>query len=433
MNALLLNFVRRWWWVMLGCALISAVSVFSGTPIILPPAGVLLLLIDAQRGHVRVIRCLPISTPDQVRYCWVAAVFLSPVLSALAMFLGAFIRDLLLPTDPYLWFRMGVQVWLALGYSAICYIIVIFLPTRPAESLRENVTGGIAGGLWGLSIGGLGLIYTTLPRTPADIAPWHWVLFALFPAAFAASIVFAGEFLQRRSAPPSAGGERSRKPERKPAPSALSGIPLYLATVPTRAVVLTVMVYAFQFVFLWLFLAGKGGSAAGIAKTGATQTAVMGIMFASMTAMWVGVRALRVLPISSQVLAALLLSPAVGVGLLGAVFAAFTRSAGPIGGGSINSVELGALIIGASTLGLALMIRYPKIGIFLLIAGIATATPIGLLITLKMKWLLQLSLYVGVALTAAGYLLVLRSLRYRSEVYQTPHIFGGSPWQMQGR
>ena len=72
MNALLLDFVSRWRWILLAGILFAPFSVIGGMPVIVAPLGAILLLLDAQRGGIRVLRCLPMRIEEQGRFGGVA-------------------------------------------------------------------------------------------------------------------------------------------------------------------------------------------------------------------------------------------------------------------------------------------------------------------------------------------------------------------------
>ncbi|MGV3531030.1 MAG: hypothetical protein ACO1QR_01580 [Chthoniobacteraceae bacterium] len=431
MNALLLDFVHRWRWALAAGVLVGFVTVLVGMPVIAAPLGAILLLIDAQCGGIRVIRCLPVRAAEEGLFCWIAVVLLVPLMSALVMLPTAALRWLFFPPDPYIWFRLAVNAWIALGYAAATYLLIIFLPTRPGETARENLVGSIAGALWGLSFAGFIFVFPNMPRTPGAIVAWQWVVFTSVPILIIASLAMRQEFVLRRSS--SSGSTATRRSSETPWRSgsrALTGVPLFLATIPTRAVGITILVFVFQLIFLSLFLREQGGSIWKLLSTGAIQTATMGIMFASFTAMWVNLRSMRVLPISSRALAALLLSPALGVGVLTALFAAVSRWGGSSRPMPFQVWDVGLLVFGFAAVGLVTMIRHPKAGVFLLIGMMAVATPL-VLITARAQNYTSLASVLGIILAITGYLLLVRTIRDTSSVYQVTGVFGMGPWAAQ--
>ncbi|MGV3531343.1 MAG: hypothetical protein ACO1QR_03165 [Chthoniobacteraceae bacterium] len=434
MNALLVDFVRRWWWALLAGALVSVVTAMAGYPLVAAPLGGVLLLLEAQQGGIRVMRCLPVRTEEQGLFCWIVTVLLTPVLCMAVMLPTTLLRALIFAPDPHLWFRLGIQAWVALGYSALIYLLIIYLPSRPGETARENLAGTIAGALWGLSIAGFIVLFPNMPRTPQQVASWHWVLFASVPFLVLASVALRNEFLFRRATIGRGAAPRRRQEEPwQSSGRALTGVPLFLATVPTQAVGITFMVFVFQLIFLAFFLGNQRGTIWDAAATGTIQTAAMGIMFASFTAMWVNLRSMRVLPISSRALAALLLSPALGVGVLTALFMAVSRW-----GGSSRSVpfqvwDVGLLVFGFAAVGLVTMIRYPKVGVFLLIGMMSAATPLVFFITSRAQNYAFLGSVIGIILVITGYLLLVRILRDTSSVYRPPTVFAMGGYLQQGR
>ena len=139
MKPLLVDFIRRWWWVLLGCLAASALSIVAGHPLIIAPVTAVLMLMDANHGWTRTVRCLPLRLQDQVRFCWVAGVLLIPISSAVVLAVFGVVRAILFPGAPSILFGMAVQLWVGLGYAALSLCIVPNLSSRPATNWRENM------------------------------------------------------------------------------------------------------------------------------------------------------------------------------------------------------------------------------------------------------------------------------------------------------
>ena len=71
------------------------------------------------------------------------------------------------PVPPFLlyvvspWFVTAVQCWVALGYAGLLFSLVVWMPTRPAESTAETVSQMCFGVIWGISTG-LGCFFLSL-------------------------------------------------------------------------------------------------------------------------------------------------------------------------------------------------------------------------------------------------------------------------------
>lgn len=429
MNALLLDFVIRWRWVLLGCLVASALSAVAGTPFILAPAGAVLLLMDAHAGGIRVTRCLPIPLREHARFCWIAVVLLVPAASALVLAFAGMLRELIFPAGASILFGSVVQVWVGIGYAAACFVLITYLPTRPTENWREHITGGAVGALWGLSIAGIGILLPHLPTNPRQVADWHWLLFILSPLALLASIPVSDKIVRNRSTPPHAQVATPRVHRTFAHGSGLCGIPLFLATIPGHVVVLTTAIYLIQSAVQILFIGSTGTNR--FPLIGGLQAFGFGIMLASIIAGGAGIRALRVLPLSTGQLAALLLAPALGVALLAAAFGTVAWLSGTTNMSPLDPPAACIMIFGIGAMGVAVMLRYGNHGFFLLMAGMVVIMPVAVL---GSTWHIPLRIYaapVGLLLAISGYYLVVRILRSRSEAYQARRMLGANLWQPQ--
>ena len=169
----------------------------------------------------------------------------------------------------------------------------------------------------------------------------------------------------------------------------------------------------------------------GFPLLGGLQAFGFGVMFASIISGWAGIRALRVLPISTPKLGALLLTPALGVAILAAVIGTLAYLSGSTDLHALDSLTACVLIFGLGAMGVAVMLRFGNYGFLLLIGAMVIITPIVFIVS---TWQLPLRLFagpVGILLAISGYLLVIRCLRSRSEVYQSRRIFGSILWQQQ--
>src|SRR5687767_13727773 len=253
MQPLLLDFFRRSWPMIALVALISVLGAALGWPMVFAPAGMLCLLFDAQRGVLRVIRPLPLSGAVQARAFWIMGVWLVPALALPALAIGTAIHDALhspaaiassanttaLAYQMFgarqpaasLWFATGLQAWVGLGYSGLCFILALALPARPPDNTSEKVGQMIGAALWALSF--FGFLFTPLlPKLPAAMSPVVWAICGAVPLLIILSYLVAPEMIQRRL---SVLGSAAKMRERATAiRGGLTGVPLYVTTLLTR-------------------------------------------------------------------------------------------------------------------------------------------------------------------------------------------------------
>src|SRR4051794_33159788 len=91
MKILILDFLRRWWWMIALSALCSTALGGVGYPLIFAPPALLCLVMDAQRGVFRAVRVLPVPSRAQAGAWWFIAVPLLPLLSIPALAIGTLI------------------------------------------------------------------------------------------------------------------------------------------------------------------------------------------------------------------------------------------------------------------------------------------------------------------------------------------------------
>lgn len=428
MKALLLDFLRRWWWVLLICLAGSALSVVAGKPIIIAPVAAVLILMDANQGWTRAVRCLPVRLQDQVRFCWIAGVFLIPIASVLALALCGMVRMILFPAAPSILFGMAVQVWVGLGYAAMCFAIIPYLATRPATGWRQNLKASVLGGAWGLGLAGTGALLPHLPVHPQQLATWHWVILALSPVAVLASHSAASQLVRNRSTPPPSLRDAELPSRKVPLErKRLEGVPLFLATIPGRAVVMTAVIYLIQTAVL---ISINGSGKHSFPPIAAIQSLTIGIAFASLSVGWSGIRAMRVLPLRTNQLAALLLSPSLAIAGLAFLIGGLANASGAIDLHPLDPLSAGVCTLGMGALGVAAVLRYGKYGVLLPIAmAVVLSATTWILGSYKIP-LWATAAPAGLLLSLMGYLATKRLLRQHSESYQEIR-YKGAAWQAQ--
>ena len=479
MKPLILDFLRRWRWLFVIALLLSVASSITGFPFVFAPAAVFTLLLDAQRGVFRAVRPLPVSRNDQAKAWWLVGVPLLPLLSVPVLAIGVLVsqqlnlpaamglrppprvipaalpvdveaRDALIEspsppatvapsfaqerrfigslsdsnTKPAPWFSAGVQTWVALGYAGFCFFLMQWAPTSPAENLAENVQQGIFGALWGISMPGVAFLLPCLPRNPDAIASWHWAVLAASPVFVALSYFSAADLLQRRMFITSV-------KERPPAPAevgagsgGLTGVPLFLATFAGRIVLFLVLIACVQVVVMRWMLGGKMPSNN---PSLALQVVMMGLLMGAMVTEAIGIRGLRVLPLSTRRLAVLLSLISWAAAVSGAAFSAFWCGAGdPSLAPWLNFAGVSVAMCGWATLALAVVLHTSSSGrIFLLILfGMIPSACISFLQDYTV-----LFAAIGAIAGIAGFALLVRGLKKSAAFYRPRGFFGMTPGQ----
>lgn len=333
MSRLILDFIRRRWWMLLMLILFSTLLIACETSLIVSPFGLIVLLSDAHRGLIRTTRPLPVSRRAQAGAWWFLGVLLVPLLTVLAHPLGALLHQAreipprLVPVpattgilpfdfvpDPHRfdpWFVSAAAAWIGLGYSALCYLLCIGLPTRPANSTVESIQQSVFGALWGLSMSAPMLFMFILPKNAGVILPWHWVAFAAVPVLVVLSFMAAPEMAERRTSV-AIGGRVPAPASRDRQRGGLTGIPLVFASIMSSPLLFLLLVASIQ--ILIAAYAGRPSIVTNPSNFG--QIMVFAIAFGVGAVESTGLRMLRALPLSTRQLALLLLSIPATLGLI---------------------------------------------------------------------------------------------------------------------
>ena len=464
MKLLVLDFLRRWRWLFALSLLASIASSVGGMPFVFAPAMVVALMFDAQCGVFRAVRPLPITRLEQARGWWLVGVPLLPLLSVPALALGVILLQQFNPlgTPRYLaptapseiaaprlleaqpssaplspsvqpatapiasssstpapWFAAGVQSWVALGYAGFCFLLLQWAPTRPAEGIAENVQQGLFGLLWGLSMPGVVFLLPNLPRTPAAIVGWHWAIFAAVPVCVAISYLSAETLVQRRLVVTSM--KSKPRPDAHPvnAGGGLTGVPLYILNFAGRIVlILTAMAGLQTVVMRWMLGANLPTNNPPLVM----QIVMMGLLLGAITTEAIGIRGLRVLPLSTLRLAVLLSLISWTSALSFAAFATLWCHMGdPAIPLWMNFAGYTLALCGWATLTLAVLLHMAssaRIFVLLLFVVIPSVT-LSFLQT-------HTAIYatVGVISGSVGFSLLVRGLRKSNAFYRPRGFFG---------
>ena len=470
MKPLILDFLRRWWWLFAIALLLSVGSGLSGTTFIFAPATLVALLLDAQRGVFRAVRPLPVSRNDQAKAWWFVGVPMLPLLSVPVLAVSVLIfqamhpaatmdrpapvaieapREVMAETPsppapaqpafaqerrfigpfsvsnkpPAPWFSAGVQTWVALGYAGFCFFLMQWAPTRPAENVAENVQQGLFGAMWGLSMPGVIFLFPNLPRTPDVIAPWHWAIFAAAPVFVALSYFSASDVVQRRMFVTAVKARPQADSRAGAIGGGLTGVPLFIVHLAGRIVLMLVLIASVQVaVMRWM-----GGKTPFENPASVLQIVMMGLLMGAITTESIGMRGLRMLPLSTARLATLLSLISWAAALAGAAFAALWCGVGdPSFPPLLNFAAQAVAMCGWATLALAATLHIASSGrVFLLVAfALIPSVCIEIFQTHT-----ALFAAIGAVSGIAGFTLLLRGLKKSAAFYRPRGFFGMTPGQ----
>ena len=438
MHRIILDFIRRRWWLFPVVTAFAILGLATAQSMIFTHLAIIVLIFDAQRGLLRAVRPLPVSRRSQASAWWFIGVLLAPLVTFFALPIGALISaattvprvlpvptvDAALPSTLVLapdyfapWFSAGISAWVGLGYAAFCFLLCIALPNRPASSQLESIWQGVFGGLWGLSFSGPMLFMFALPKNPGAIQPWHWVLFALVPVLLVLSFIGAPDMMARRMFALSAAGKTaaSAVPTER---GGLTGIPLLLGSVLGRTLLLLVLIVGMQMLVARFLSHG----AAKNNPINSIQIVAFAMIFSSIAGELVGLRVLRVLPLSTRQLALLLLFIPVFFGILcGAVLTVASTNPVPPASALVHFLARASVIAGAGTLALSTSLHIASSArLFVLMTFVCIAcytvafvpdSPLGFFAC-------------GSAGIVLGCIVMMRGLRNSSAFYQARSYFG---------
>ena len=449
MKLLTLDFLRRWWWALAVFAVVTLVTTVNASPIVLGPAALVSLLFDATRGVFRAVRPQPVALREQAQTWWLLAVWLVPIVSLVPIVLGTLIylgmngvtqvampmlhevggKFIARPEMPSFvttyspWFAAAVQIWVGLGFAALCFLLACGLPTRPPEGVWESLTAIVVGALWGFSIPGLTFVLPLMPQTPAGVHGWHWAVFVSVPFFVVISYLVAPDLMRRRTLVVAAVRPRRGASAQAGSRGGLTGASLYLATFPLRAALMIVAIAVVQYFFVRLMTGGAGSPPGPLPRQymPLMQIAMFAIIFGAISAEWSNMRSLRTLPLSRERLAALLLAIPVGNGLVAALMATFF-----VGDGAANLHTIFAftaqVIYCAGFGGLALvgMLHISSgLRLLMLMAAIIPASGFAFAATLPLVFA-----PLGALALLAAWLLLIRGIGKSAAFYRPRSFFG---------
>lgn len=302
MRLIIFDFILRWRWV-IACYLVFLSLLTWVFPFSFAPLFMQLLMAERNQGILRTMRPQPVTKRDQERAWWFISVGLTSLLSlpimvtttALHPWAMQKIRDVSVPAP---WFSLAAVLWFGVGLSALIFL----LPINPRHTYLGKLMAVPGRMLWALATPLCVFLATRLPRTPEAMQPWQWALAALVPVLIGISYWAAPRVLNPISEPTLTRSTSEESPQR--AASGSRGLSLFLLTMHGRLIAISVAIVA-----LIISLAQLRG---GLSKTMPTGYASMmlGLAMFLPTGLLetVNLRMLRILPLRSSQLTALLLS-----------------------------------------------------------------------------------------------------------------------------
>ncbi len=453
MQRLIIDFISRWRWMLLGYVVSTVLLTSMGQPFALTALVLINLLLDSARGLFRAVRPLPISSRDQATTWWLLSIFLLPLLSIPSLAAGTMIyihthAALLVPVPsepggPMLhwisnytpWFAAAIAGWVGFGTVAFLFLICRFLPTGPPKDGFEATGRGIIGALWGFSMPAAMMFPIFLPKTPDALRPWHGALFLLVPVFVVVSYFAAQDLMQRRTSP-MVGGQMpvNIAAHASSHRRGLTGIPLFISTIVGRGLMMIALIGLSQ-VLIFGFMFPRTGISATPGNGNpilVAQIVGFAIMFATILVELAGLRALRTLPLSSARLTALLLVAPVAFAALAAGFSCGFGGVGdPARHPVFNFAAQTLAIAGTGSLVLAISLRITS-SLRILVVMAAFIVPMaGFGFAAKSPIALALG---GLVMLMGGAALLHRGLRKSNACYQSRRMFGlqiGQPMPMR--
>lgn len=433
MKNVFLDYLRRWRWVFVivwfyaaGFSLAPDVRTQRMALMASVFCGPLLIAFDLRRGFMRVLSILPLPKRKLARMVWSMAVLL-PVLVAVAgsmtgILLGVlFLKARALDVGAFAICTLAVMAWTGTAFLALTY-----LPMQaPTPGFMNQTKAALAGGAWGLSMGGCMLLSMWAPvdlsQASSGVRLFALGLLAATVFGFArAETIFPGQGsgFDSNSVP---GTGAPPIPWR---PASLTGAWFGFFTIVKASFLISLaLIGGFALVQSFLTRGANNNFWTAFAST-VTIGAKWGGLAGAMLAMaWMGsLRQLRVLPVSAgQIALAGCLCVWIPVICFSGIMASFTfvvqdkaavlecLKAGLISGSVVNALV--ALFLRISSIQLRVMVF---MGVFMTsqVGGVVFA-PLGGPLLIASPFLV-----------AAGWFLMRHNLLTRSEPYKTLPMYG---------
>ncbi len=424
MRLIIFDHLRRWWWVLVLLALFNAVTMFAGLTMSLAPFAVItILVLDGPSGVLRVVRVQPLTLRQQGMAWWLLCVVVIPLLWIFPICAGAIAANLterrhiyeLIFSSYNPWFSACLALWIGIGYSAFNFVLAGILPARPARSLAGDVAQVSVMVLWSVTFVIPILIGHGFPQKFEDFAVRHWLVVAPVPLFVVASALVASRFARRWTMPfTSLMRPRGRTQTGVPI-SGSTGLPFFLISIVGR---IPLILSVSGVVGVGLLRQMHGGNEAFPYLY--NNIFMFGTLYSAVASGMLGMRGLRILPISPRWITALLLAGPLSAGLFGTAFILVSES---LGFGSLAPwAELAArafFTAGLAAAGLAIGLRWAK-------TGWCATVALSLIPMILPRfwdwgnWIAASGLAVLVISAAA----IHRGVKWSSAIYQSRPLFG---------
>lgn len=448
MKRLILDYMRRWWWVLAVATVVEfvigwqtpngrmekAFGISSSIQVqIALFTGALLLSFDLQRGIARTVAALPLTARQIGRAWWLVAVGIPAIVLGALLFLGAAISCSVQPGIRFPWDRLAMGSLLNLLWLGTGFTIILSSMRGLYGNWFERTRNVLFSLLWGAMIGGGFLFFQNVLNEP--------IRFAGF-LAFGAVLTLVGWIyaeplalgrvsfrLSSLQSNPSRGQHR--------APSGYGGISYLISHTMVRAFMMGLAMLA----LMPLFIAIQGHMKTWqngieiLVNNGSNFPLWFVVLFAVIPTM-IQLRYLRTLPMSATRLAAVMIVmpfvPLIALGVVmagtaGAVlgtvaaFKVLNGFAFTLASAALCVIFVGSLGVGRSSFALIIftMIIFQTLPMWLQVLFKGREIPFSLTGTI-----------VGFIVTAA-FLLTRRSLMRNSKAYRVQaNPFINSAWGM---
>lgn len=368
MTLILIDFLRRWRWPLLGYAVIT-VFLSSFIPFNLSVFGILILGGEARAGSLRVISTQPVARRAQARIWWFISVLL-PSLISLPLLIASTVWQKMrydprpIPGMESPWFTMAAVLWLGLGLSALCFLII---SAHFGRQVKTNIEQG-----WAF-LGTISMVMLMmacfivplkLPHAPEEMLPWQWLIGALIPLLVMASYLASLRLsLWSKSPMPNMshlslswmGKNGSGKVS-----SVSTGLFLLLKTLNGRVLGMMLTVALVSCV-LYPWVTGRSGNAH-YTRQSVMQVLAIALVFSAVVSDQISLRMLRSMPLSTRHLSLCLLSVPILQGLIMAPFMVWL--AGMVSGlypQWLDAVTLAVFIAGLGSFMLTFMCHFTSL------------------------------------------------------------------------
>jgi hypothetical protein len=334
MKRLILDYYRRWCWVLLVCAFVEftigwstsgspdnnifdSASIFQFQLVLF--SGALLLSFDLQRGVARTVTALPLTTRQIGRAWWLATVLIPTIALAAVLYSGAGVCFLLHPGNAFSAERLAMICLVNLLWLGATFTIIFSTTWGYRGQWWANARNIFITILFALMIGGGFMFFRDVSIHSIKFASFLGVAGVLTVAGW----ILAEQFVLGRASFRLAALQSKDPRGQHRAPSGYGGIPYLIGTTFVRSLLISLAMSMFVMMPLFLILLGDLKSLKqvieSIAGMGIMIPFYLIIIFAIIPTL-LQIRLLRTLPMSvtklTAVMIGLVLLPLIAVGAI---------------------------------------------------------------------------------------------------------------------